>query len=76
MTEGEAELYMWQFQGMLGHFKTALWAAIQHADTGNLELLRKAFPEQVDAYIKFSREHGYWDRIKSEFEAEYGQRRA
>jgi len=33
--------------GLTGSFMTALFTAIQHADQGNLELLRKGFPHEV-----------------------------
>lgn len=60
---GERELIEWQY-GILGGFKTHLWAAISCADTFNQERLAIAFPEQVEAYRRFAYEPGYWGALK------------
>lgn len=51
--EGEKSLVKWQVR-MNGDFFTALWDAISRADGKNLELLAKAYPQHVQAYIDWS----------------------
>lgn len=62
LDEIERALVEWQFR-LAGDFKTALWGAIKMADDGNLERLRLGFPVEVQGYIKFSREPGYWKAV-------------
>ena len=52
-------LVEWQYR-LCGDFKKALWNAIAHADDDNLELLRRGFPLEVSAFLKFQRQSGYW----------------
>ena len=59
---GEAELIKWQYR-MQGGFKSTLWDAISKADTGNQQLLAKGFPDEVEAYRRFSGESGYWEDV-------------
>jgi len=66
MNIGEEHLYKWQY-GMLGGFMKALFSAICKADGDNIQKLKKAFPEEVEAYRRFSEESGYWDKIRSEY---------
>jgi len=61
---GERHLVDWQYGG-LGGFFTALWDAIRRADGGNLDRLGKGFPEDVEAYRRYSGEAGYWERIRN-----------
>ena len=65
LTVGEIELLQWQYGGGLGGFKEALWKAIQHADISNLNLLSTGFPDQVEAYRRFTSEDGYWEDVMS-----------
>jgi hypothetical protein len=60
---GEVELLQWQFGGDLGNFKTALWKAITHSDSGNLDRLGLGFPDQVEAFRKFGQAAGYWQDV-------------
>jgi hypothetical protein len=60
---GEIELLQWQYGGDLGSFKGALWKAIQTADLNNLDRLAAGFPDQVEAYRRFSYEAGYWEGV-------------
>lgn len=59
LDEEQKALVEWQYR-LCGDFKKALWNAITHADDGNLELLKRVYPVEVYAYLKFSREPGYW----------------
>ena len=62
LTDGERALIEWQY-GIAGDFKKGLWQAIAHADEGNLQRLRTGFPIEVDAFLRFSRESGYWETV-------------
>ena len=33
------------------------------ADRANLGRLRRAFPDDVEAFVRFSREEGYWEDV-------------
>jgi len=72
MNIGEEHLYKWQ-HGMLGDFMKALFTAICRADGDNMQKLEKAFPEEVEAYRRFSEEAGYWDKIKDEYANNIGK---
>lgn len=62
LDEAERALVAWQYR-FCGDFKQALWEVIGRADDDNLELLRKGFPVEVGAFIRFSRERGYWRAV-------------
>ena len=64
LTDGEVELVKWQYR-LHGGFNTTLWSAIAQADEGNLARLRRGFPDEVNAYLRFSREGGYWEDVQS-----------
>ncbi len=68
MKTGEGKLYEY-LHNMSGHFYTKLFAAIAHADGENLERLGKGFPEEVEAYTRYTLETGYWDNLKKRYEA-------
>ena len=59
LDEEQRALVEWQYR-MCGDFRRALWKAIIYADDGNLERLRQGFPIEVSAFLKFSRQSGYW----------------
>ena len=63
ITEGEKSLFRWQYR-QTGGFEGSLWDAIKQADSGNLALLRKAFPEHVQAYQNFANQSGYWAALR------------
>lgn len=63
LTAGEFELVKWQYR-LHGDFKTALWKTITLADESNLALLKKAFPIEVEEYVKFTRVSGYWSEVQ------------
>jgi len=60
----ELAVVKWQF-GIYGHFFTALWKAIEFADEGNLMLLARAFPTEVNGYLQYTRQKGWWTRVKA-----------
>jgi hypothetical protein len=63
LNEGERWLYNWQFREPFGHFWTGMTQALEKADLGNLNILRKAFPLHVEALHRFRSEKGYWQSI-------------
>lgn len=53
-TKPEKFIVKWQF-GMLGDFQSALIEAIKLADEGNLSRLAEGFPDEVGAFLSWSR---------------------
>ena len=64
LTRGERFILEWQYR-MHGGFFTALTDAICKADDGNLIKLGMGFPDEVDAYRKFSGEDGWWQEVQA-----------
>lgn len=64
---GEVQLVQWQYD-MHGGFMSSLWKAISCADGGNLILLSKGYPDEVEAYRRFSSEPGYWEDVQKRAE--------
>lgn len=64
LTPAERSLCMWQYN-LHGTFMSHVWDAISCADSYNQELLAKAFPDEVEAYRRFSRENGYWEEVRN-----------
>lgn len=62
LTEEERAVVDWQYR-RCGDFKEALWRAIMYANDDNLELLRQGFPVEVDGYLRYSRENGWWASV-------------
>lgn len=62
LTRGEQFLIEWQY-GMAGGFKTALAELLCRVDDGNLAKLMSSFPDEVQAYINYSRTEGYWEEV-------------
>ena len=62
LTKEERFIFDWQYR-RLGDFKSALVNAIKTADKGNLELLRRGFPDEVGGYEKFKGIPGWWDAV-------------
>jgi len=60
----EKELIDWQY-GLCGDFRKALWEAICRADDDNLTRLRIVFPNQVNGYIRYTQESGYWSKVQA-----------
>lgn len=54
MKNGYDRYLAYQYR-MIGDFFRNLFQAIQIADSTNIEKLRMGFPEEVDAYLTFSR---------------------
>ena len=68
LTEGEQECVEWQYHMQMGSFKSSLWDAIANAGEINLMLLAKAYPSQIEAYVKFSTEPGWWQKVQKGLE--------
>lgn len=62
-TDGERHLVDWQF-GFGGDFNNALFQAISLADTGNKYRLGIGFPDEVEAFRRYSQENGYWESLR------------
>ena len=63
LDDHEAAVAEWQF-GYCGDFRKSLWGAICLADEGNLDLLSKCFPVEVQGYRKFSEISQWWQNIE------------
>ena len=50
-----------------GSFYKTLFEAIFRADKYNLAKLKKGFPEEVDAYLGYTRTAGYWEKLENEY---------
>lgn len=69
LDEYELAVFEWQYH-LKGHFYDALWEAICRADTGNLDLLYKAFPVEVEGFRLYAYKLGWWPAVeKKVFEA-------
>lgn len=62
ITEGERSLYRWQYK-IAGSFERCLWDAITAADSTNLAAIAQGFPSHVEAYRRYTSEHGYFDEL-------------
>lgn len=62
LTQVELALIEWQYN-LCGDFKTALWQALIKADDKNLERLRLGFPIEVESFLRYSREPGFWKSV-------------
>ncbi len=63
LTASERFIVEWQYH-MLGGFRIALVHAIAKADDGNLERLRKGFPDEVDGFVSYSRVSHWWPNVQ------------
>ena len=63
LTPAECELIDWQYDQIGSDFKRPLWAAICAADKGNRDRLALGFPEQVEAYRRYTGERDYWNDV-------------
>ena len=59
LDNAQRALVEWQYR-MCGDFRRTLWQLVALADDDNLEHLRRAFPLEVSAFLKFQRKSGYW----------------
>lgn len=66
LSEGERHLCEWRF-GMASHFVTALFAAICYADQVNINRMSVAFPDEVNAFTRYKKETGYWQRVEAQW---------
>ena len=67
LTNADYELYAWAMGGK-SSFMNNLFQAMSKADTVNLSRLSRGFPEEVDAYRRYTREAGYWDSVRNRIE--------
>lgn len=63
LTPVERVLVEWQYR-LCGDFQAALWKAIGQADDSNLERLRLGFPIEVEGFLRYSREAGFWQAVQ------------
>ncbi len=68
LTPMEFAVVEWQYN-LCGGFKSALWGAIKRADLGNLERLRLGFPLEVEGFIAYSQEPGWWPAVQTKLNA-------
>ena len=66
MNDGERHLWEYQHE-MAGGFYTALFTAIQKADRENMNKMCQAFPEEVEAFLKFRGQKGYWESLEERY---------
>jgi len=66
LTVGERKFVEYQ-KHMTGGFFTGLFHLMEKADGDNLELLRKAYPEHVEAYHRYAHERGYWTELQERY---------
>ena len=66
---GERSLYRSHYDS-LGGFETALWDALERADSTNLDALAKGFPEHVAALRNYYHVAGYWDVLRAKIEGQ------
>ena len=63
LNDEERAVMRWQY-GILCGFEVALWDLITRADGGNLELIAKGFPNEVNGYKKFSGVSGWMESVR------------
>lgn len=63
LTKGERFIVDWQYR-MAGDFKTSLAHAIMLADETNLTKLASGFPDEVGAFLHYSREENWWPNLQ------------
>lgn len=70
MVEADKDLYLYLTRGpeSVGYFKSSLITAALHADSSNLELLSRGYPDLVKAVIAYHSSVDYWNKIKQEME--------
>jgi len=66
LTVGEQFIVGWQYPEthILGDFKAFLAHTISHADDYNLAKLDLGFPDEVEAYRKYTGEEGWWEMVQ------------
>jgi len=67
LSKGEKFIADWQMC-IQGGFKSSLLNSISKADENNRASLRLAFPEEVDAFMKFRTESGWWTALAKKLE--------
>jgi len=68
MNDGEKRLCEFHIGYMdRNSFFGSLFVTIAKADLTNRARLKLAFPEEVEAHIRYTTEEGYWKKIQAEF---------
>ena len=67
LTKGERFIADWQL-GHHGNFMKALRVAMDCADMENLSRLALGFPEEAQAYNRFSTQQGWWEDLAKKLE--------
>lgn len=62
ITEGERSLYRYKFEAT-GSFEKSFWSMMMAADSTNLALIAKGFPEHAEAMRRYANESGYWQAL-------------
>ena len=66
LTQAQYDLIDWQMRPeMLGSFKYKLWGLMSVADNHHLGLIAQGFPAEVEQYLKYTREPGYWQELRT-----------
>jgi hypothetical protein len=70
LTNGEYEFCMHK-KGMSGSFMESLIQTMYKADTENLHLLKKGYPELAEVVIRYRSEKGYWKDVVRRWNEEH-----
>ena len=71
LTHGEAELVRWAYREQ-NEFQSALWDAIARAEEDDRMALSMGYPEEVEAFVRYYQENGYWQEIQKKAGLEVG----
>jgi hypothetical protein len=63
LTDLELIALKWQYQ-LFGNFYQLLMKLISQADEQNLQSLKLAFPQHVEAYVMYKTISGWWDKVR------------
>ena len=61
---GEIAIIKWQYR-LHGDFFMALFHAITKADDTNLRRIGEGFPDEVEAFKKYSQVTGWWQDVEA-----------
>jgi len=61
---GELFIVKWQY-GLHGEFEATLARLMVAADNFNLKRLKKSYPVEVEAFMKYKNEAGWWAGVKA-----------
>ena len=63
ITKGEQFIYDWQYKRLAG-FYSYLAQAIENADSHHQCLLSEGFPEEIEAYRRYTKTRGWWQEVE------------